>query len=130
MPVPSALRGKAPLSPIATDWVPIGFTPDAARITQGQKDRRTGNAFPPYVAMNHSGVQLMGFANTMSMRYNTGTGYQQVAEYRPVQLQLTTPQVSGGGPSYVARLRASASNPAPRNGSLSARLKGLLTGQS
>ena len=129
MPVPAIYAGrKMPVTPIATDWVPIGFVPDEVRITQGQKDRRTGEAFPPYVAMNHSGVQLMGFANTMAMGYNTAPGYQQIVEARPVSLQLTTPQVSGGGPAYVARLKAAGNN-LPRNASLSARLHGLLTGK-
>lgn len=124
MPVP-----RAPLpDPITQDWKPIGFTPDPVRITQGQKDRRTGNAFPPVFGLNYPGLQLMGFANTMSMRYNTGAGYQQVSEYRPAPIQLTTPQVAGGGPSYVARLTAA--GPSGGAPSLSARLRTLLTGKS
>lgn len=124
--MPGAFQRGARAAPITHDWVPIGFTPDSVRVTQGQKDYRTGNAFPPMVAMNHSGLQLMGFADTMAMGY-AQVPYRKLAEFTRPLVQQTGPQVKGGGPAYVAKLYPAADLPKPQQ-SLSGRLRKALTG--
>lgn len=126
MPTPAAMEPGAAAAPITSDWVPIGFTPDQVRITQGQKDIRTGNAFPPMVGMNHSGVQLMGFADTMSMGY-AQVPYRMLAEFTRPLVQQSAPQVKGGGPAYVATLYPASDVPKHQQ-SLAARLRKALTG--
>lgn len=110
MPVPMSEQGNY-VAPIARRMVELGFHDSPIR-SGPYKDIRNTNVFPVYAGQNVSGIQLMGFAGTMKQGFNVA-GTPKVTQGTVGQVQLGSPQAAGGGPAYVARLRAMQPQKAP-----------------